>query len=333
MSALVQALWRPAAGLDLEVTRAFRRSVEVVWPALVEPARLCQWMGVEWLGDETPLSEGARFDYRFANTDLESRGHVLRLEPKRLFQHSWFENIPPTTIVTWRLDPTPEGCRLTLTQQNGALDDAPRTATGWTMLLESLAASLGEGEAPSGDRVAWHATRDRYARDFPPQASRDGRRVEVDGVKGLRFVRWLPSPPDKVWATLTKPESLTVWLRARAQIEPRVGGRFHLVLGEGASIVPGEVIDWDPPRRLEITWPEPGTTGTGGSTLAFDLEPTPQGTKLTLTHLLPGGGDDVGFASGWHWHLDALGSALEGAAPALDERRWRALNGIYAATL
>ena len=80
----VAALWRPpGAGPWLELSRSFRQPPAKVWEALTIPARLSSWMGVEWLGDEAPLVVGARFDYRFLNTDLESRGRVLRLEAQR----------------------------------------------------------------------------------------------------------------------------------------------------------------------------------------------------------------------------------------------------------
>ena len=139
MSAIVDARWVKAPdGTRLELVRRLRQPIDRVWAALTTPARLAAWMGVEWLGGDGPLKIGDAFDYRFANTDMESRGRVLSFDPPRMFEHSWFENIPPAAVVRWSLAPDGEGCILTLTQYAGPPEDGPRTAAGWTMLLDSI---------------------------------------------------------------------------------------------------------------------------------------------------------------------------------------------------
>ena len=328
-----RATWREADdGARIELVRRLRQPVEKVWAALTTPARLAAWMGVEWLGDDGPLREGGRFDYRFANTDMETRGQVLTLKPPRVLEHSWFENIPPAAIVRWSLEPDGDGCVLTLTQRAGPPDDGPRTAAGWTQILESLAASLGEADAETGGGMdAWRRRRDHYAAAFPPRATRDGRRIMVDGHPALRFERYLSKPAPDVWAALTEPAALHAWLQAEATIDPWLGGRFHLVLGGGSSRMEGEILGWDPPRRLEYTWPEGAANG--DSIVRFEVYDDGGGSRLVLTHVLTGGGDLADFASGWHWHLDALDSALDGEARVFDRPRWAALRQAYAATL
>jgi uncharacterized protein YndB with AHSA1/START domain len=328
----VAALWRPpGAGPWLELSRSFRQPPAKVWEALTIPARLSSWMGVEWLGDEAPLVVGARFDYRFLNTDLESRGRVLRLEAQRRLEHSWFENIPPAAVIAWILEPDGEGCRLTLTHSAGPADDAPRTAAGWTMILESLARELGEDLPPPSGKDGWRAARDHYAATFPAPALRDGRRTEVDGYPALRFERLLVHPPQAVWNALVTPEAISRWLQARATFEPRLGGRIELHFEHADHAMVGEVLAFDPPRRLEYTWPE--RHAGGDSIVRFDLEPHETGSRLVLTHVFRKGGDLADFASGWHWHLDALDRALDGESVAFDRARWQALKRAYAATL
>jgi uncharacterized protein YndB with AHSA1/START domain len=333
MPFLTQAAWREAEdGPRLELVRRFRRPMVAVWAALTTPARLSAWMGVEWLGGDEPLRQGGRFDYRFANTDLESRGRVLVLDPPRILEHTWFENIPPAAIISWRLAPEGEGCVLTLTHRAGPPEDGPRTAAGWTQLLEALAASLGETNATVGGGMdAWRRRRDDYAAAFPPKALRDGRRIEVDGHPALRFERRLAKPAAAVWNALVEPEALKRWLQAEATIDPHIGGRFHLILGGGSSHMKGEVLRWEPPRVLEYTWPE--TSAGADSTVRFEVFDDGAGSRLVLTHILPDGGDLADFASGWHWHLDALEGALEGGSREFDRPRWAALKRAYAATL
>jgi uncharacterized protein YndB with AHSA1/START domain len=330
MNPPVAAAFRPLpAGGELTLTRRFRQPVQKVWATLSTPERLADWMGVEWLGGDAPLREGGPFDYRFRQADIETRGRVLRLEPPRLLEHSWFDNQPPGSIVRWSLEPDGEGCILTLTHLFRAPDDAPRTAAGWADLLGSLAASLGE-QPVEGEMGNWPEQRDRYAAAFPPEATRDGRLSEENGSPALRFERRLAKPPEVVWAALTEPEGIARWL-ATAEVEPRAGGRFHLDFHNGQSIVDGRITRWEPPRLLEHTWPEKNANG--DSLVRWELSPAGEGTRLVLTHRLDAGGDLADFASGWHWHLDALDRALEGETVPFDEQRWRLLRKVYEMTL
>ena len=333
MTPPTRASWRETReGAHLELVRRLRQPIDKVWAALATPERLAAWMGVEWLGEAAPLRVGAPFDYRFANTDLESRGRVLVLDPPRLLEHSWFENIPPAAVIRWALTPDGEGCVLTLTHRAGPPEDGPRTAAGWTQLLESLAASLGETDAAAGGGMdAWRRRRDDYAATFPPRALRDGRRIEVGGHPALRFERRVAKPAAAVWSALVEPEALNRWLQADATIDPRPGGRFHLILGGGSSDMKGAILRWEPPRVLEYTWPE--STAGADSVVRFEVFDDGTGSRLVLTHILPAGDDLADFASGWHWHLDALDRALEGEAVAFDRPRWAALKRAYAATL
>ena len=319
-------------GSQIELSRLLPAPIEKVWMALTKPARLADWMGVEWLGDDGDLREGSAFDYRFRNTDMESRGRILRLEAPWLLEHTWFDNVPPGAVVRWELKSEGDVCRLTLTHRFGAPDDAPRTAAGWTQLLEALAASLGEPGAPADwGKARWRAARDAYALAFPPEATRDGRRVEIDGAPALRFERRLAKAPETVWAALIEPESLARWMQADAVVEPRLGGRFDLGLDNGRVPTQGRITGWDASRVLEFTWTE--SQAAGHSLVRFELAAEEKGTRLTLTHIFKPSEDPIGLAEGWHWHLDALERTLEGETVTMDRERLEALRRIYAATL
>ena len=326
------AFRRTGQGCEFDLSRPIGQSVEKVWAALTTPERIAHWMGVEWLGEAGPLKAGAAFDYRFGDTGMESRGRVLTFDPPRVFEHSWFENFSPGQVVRWELAPEGDGCRLTLTHRFGAPDDAPRTAAGWTVLLDGLVAGLaGEGPHAGDGKQSWRRMRDHYATVFPPEATRDGRRVEVGGSPALRFERRLAGPPEKIWAALVEPKGLARWMQADARVEPHLGGRFRLGLDYGRVAMEGTITAWAPPSLLEYSWTE--TEANGDSLVRFELYPEPDGCRLVLTHILKAGGDLVGFAEGWHWHLDALDRALEGETIEIDRPRLEALRRIYAATL
>lgn len=333
---MTAALFRPLpAGGELELTRRFRQPVDKVWAALSTPARLADWMGVEWLGGDEPLHVGAAFDYRFRDSDLESRGTVLRFEPPHLLEHSWFDNLPPGAVVSWAVAPDGAGSILTLTHRFRVPDDAPRNAAGWTQILESLAASLGEakqgGQSKGAGKSPWQVARDHYALEFPPEGNRDGRLTEEDGKPALRFERWLARPFADVWAALVEPELIARWFQADATVEPRVGGTFRLAFHAFDHVVDGTITRWEPPRLLEYRWPE--AQANGDSRVRWELSAQGERTRLVLTHRLDKGGDLADFASGWHWHLDALDPALQGESRAFDKQRWALLRQIYRMTL
>jgi uncharacterized protein YndB with AHSA1/START domain len=161
------------------------------------------------------------------------------------------------------------------------------------------------------------------------------------GADALRFVRRFSAPPERVWAAITTPESIAVWLGRPVHIELRTGGRFEVAMSD-EDRMDGRVAECTPHRRLAIDWHE---TSTGGSEpygtrdgdtslVSFDLSATEDGgTVLVFTHRYIRGGDTMaGFGAGWHAHLASLGAFVRGEAaldrealylrfkPAYDER-------------
>ena len=317
---------------EIELVRDYSKPLDKVWAALTTPARIEDWMGVEWLPDASAvLTLGGPFRYRFRNTDMEMQGTVLRLEPPHLLEHSWFDNLGPASVVTWRLEPTAEGCSLTLTHKLPQTEEGPRTAGGWTMLMGALDAWL-DG-APFTPTRTWRAVRDDYAAAFGPEATRDARLVQIGGEKALRFERILRRPIDKVWTALTTPAGFKAWLQATVEIEPHAGGRIHITFHSGGDHqMTGEVLAYEPMRLFEFTWTE--IVAGQDSVVRFELEPMGADTcRLVLTHRLPDTQEVADFASGWHWHLDGMEAAADGIDTAWDAARWRILKKIYEATL
>jgi uncharacterized protein YndB with AHSA1/START domain len=154
--------------------------------------------------------------------------------------------------------------------------------------------------------------------------------VTADGAtRILTFERDFPRPLEKVWAALITPARIADWLCADAEVEARVGGRFHLVFRNGPHSMTGVITRFEPPHALEYTWPE--AAANGHSIVLWELSATPGGTRLVLTHTLAAGGALADFASGWHWHLDALAAAIDGTATPWDRAEWQSLQTSYAA--
>jgi uncharacterized protein YndB with AHSA1/START domain len=105
----------------------------------------------------------------------------------------------------------------------------------------------------------------------------------------VRVSRRIGAPPERVFDAWLDPQSLSVWMcpgattRAEATLEPRVGGRFRIVMhGEGKTYEhTGEYQVIERPRRLVFTW---ASAFAGETRVSVEFEPADGGTKLTLTH-------------------------------------------------
>jgi uncharacterized protein YndB with AHSA1/START domain len=150
--------------------------------------------------------------------------------------------------------------------------------------------------------------------------------IGADGAFRIRFERVLAHTPERVWAWITDPEKLVLWLPG-CTIDPRVGGAVGFDFGdEGAATgVVSEAVPPGSPEEKGVlvhTW---CWEGVPDSVVRWTLEAVPEGTRLTLVHgeLLPEPAAD--FATGWHVMLDALALAV-GGKPADDA--WNAVGEV-----
>lgn len=141
--------------------------------------------------------------------------------------------------------------------------------------------------------------RDKYA---PGPAA--GAQVQKDGDKWtLVLVRELRHPPATVWEALTDPAQLSEWAPFDADRNLGAVGPAQLstVGAPTPQVSTVNVKRAEAPRLLEYDW--------GGGDLRWQLEPTGNGTRLTLWHNI-----DRGFiawgAAGWHVCLDVLDRLL-----------------------
>ena len=151
---------------------------------------------------------------------------------------------------------------------------------------------------------------------------------------------WIKATPERIWAAITDPEwNHRYAYQAPSYYELTKGGSFHATATEEMkafakaggfeipdTILDGEVLESDPPRRLVQTWRmlmDPSTAGEPFTTLTFEIEDAKMQAgvcKLTITHELTGapataamvaGTDDMGAGGGWAWILSDLKTFLE----------------------
>ena len=137
--------------------------------------------------------------------------------------------------------------------------------------------------------------------------------LEADGQVGLRFVRHLGHPPEKVWRAITESEHLQHWLPCDIVGERAAGTKVELpfwpehVEAYGIESTPslqGEIKVWDPPKTFEWMWDT--------DRLRWELEPDGVGTTLTFTTWLTDMGHEPWKqAAGYHVCLDQLAELLD----------------------
>jgi uncharacterized protein YndB with AHSA1/START domain len=127
----------------------------------------------------------------------------------------------------------------------------------------------------------------------------------------------IAASPETVFRLLTDSAEYVKWKGRLADLDPRPGGRFHVLINE--SKVSGEYVEVVPNRRVVFTWGWEGPdaiVGPGGSTVQIDLEPRGEGTRLRLVHRgLPAAGL-ASHIEGWDYFLPRLTAVAEGKEPA-----------------
>ena len=145
---------------------------------------------------------------------------------------------------------------------------------------------------------------------------------------------YIRTTPEAIWDAITKPEWTERYgYQGVADYDLRVGGRANARPGaamrefEGVpdTIIDGEFLEVDPPRRLVQTWRmlmDPTMCAEGFTRLTHELVELPDGvTKLTIIHelenapvlaaMVAGQDEDKGAGGGWAWVLSDLKTLLE----------------------
>ncbi|MEU4425825.1 SRPBCC domain-containing protein [Actinoplanes sp. NPDC024001] len=151
---------------------------------------------------------------------------------------------------------------------------------------------------------------------------------------------WIKASPEKIWTAITDPGWNARYGYAAPQFyELNKGGRFHSTATREMkdyaaangfeipdTIVDGEVLEAEPPRRLVQTWRmlmDPTTAAEPFTTLTYEIEDAGPGVcRVTVTHELAGAPAHAAMVAGspeaaaeggggWAWVLSDLKSLLE----------------------
>jgi uncharacterized protein YndB with AHSA1/START domain len=132
------------------------------------------------------------------------------------------------------------------------------------------------------------------------------------------YVTYIRTTPERLWSALTSSDfAQQYWLGARPEAEWKLGGAWKLVFPDGRVADTGEIVGFEPAKRLAIKWRNefmPELKAEGWSLCTMDLEPAAGETvKLTVTHAIERAPSKLidAVSGGWPQILSNLKSLLE----------------------
>ncbi len=144
----------------------------------------------------------------------------------------------------------------------------------------------------------------------------------------------IKAAPERIWEAITSPEwTARYGYRTPQEFDLTPGGTFRALANDGMkamgapdTVVEGEVLEVDPPRRLVQTWRmlfEPSQAAEPLTRITWEIEQMEGGvSRLTVTHELDGApihlalvtGEVLQGGGGWPFILSDLKTLLETGA-------------------
>lgn len=143
----------------------------------------------------------------------------------------------------------------------------------------------------------------------------------ADQSATFQYVTYIFASPEKVFEAITKPEMAQAYWGHENISDWTPGARWqHVRANEERTVeLVGEVHEYEPPRRLVMSWAAASQSDdpTAHSRVTFDITPYDGMVRLTVTHddLIPGSGMLKGITTGWPIVLSSMKSYLETGRP------------------
>ncbi|RFU39246.1 hypothetical protein DZF91_23425 [Actinomadura logoneensis] len=148
------------------------------WRIITTPAEIAQWMGVE-VEEFDPRPGGRIVEVHMGTQRVEDK--VLKAEPPHLLEHTYFQEMNPSAVVTWRVDEAGGGSRIDLTHVMSLADVRAasegqdidpimilaRNGAGWHHLLDMIEVRLRGEEVPEWTPDDRQALQKHYAELVP----------------------------------------------------------------------------------------------------------------------------------------------------------------------
>jgi uncharacterized protein YndB with AHSA1/START domain len=135
----------------------------------------------------------------------------------------------------------------------------------------------------------------------------------------LVYVIYIRAAPQRVWDALTQSAFTTQFFFGRTVVSDwRKGSPWRMLQPDGSPDVSGEVLESDPPRRLQVSWRVDWIEPLEPAIVTYDIEAVGDVSKLTMTQHNAGPAPRKFVKAGqqgWAVILSSLKSLLETGEP------------------
>lgn len=135
------------------------------------------------------------------------------------------------------------------------------------------------------------------------------------------YVTYIRTSPETLWRALIEPEfTKQYWMGVSQVSDWKVGSPWALQFADGRIADTGEVLEFDPPRRLAVKWRHemrPELKEEGYSRCIMEIEPQGELCKLSVAHTIDKDGSHFikAVSGGWPQVLSGLKTLLETGSP------------------
>jgi uncharacterized protein YndB with AHSA1/START domain len=139
----------------------------------------------------------------------------------------------------------------------------------------------------------------------------------------FRYVTYIRATQQQVWSALTERDFMQrYWAGCHFETDWEVGARWTLRFPDGRAADSGEVLEFDPPRRLALAWKNEWSeelSREGYTRCVMELEDLAGVVKLSITHSAEPEGAKLieAVSGGWPKIISNLKSLLETGSVAL----------------
>ena len=125
------------------------------------------------------------------------------------------------------------------------------------------------------------------------------------------YTTYIRTTPEKVWSAITNPEFCRqYWVHVNISDWKKGSKWQHINESSKACMIEGEILESLPPKRLVMTWAEPGSKAKS-SRLTFEIEKIEDTVKLNVIHVDLEGEMADKVSIGWPLVLSSMKTFLE----------------------
>lgn len=142
------------------------------------------------------------------------------------------------------------------------------------------------------------------------------------------YVTYIRTTPEKLWAALTEPEfTRQYWAGTHPVSDWKVGSDWKIMIPDGRIGDAGKVIEFDPPRRIVLSWRNeflPELKNEAPARVTYELEQQDDMVKFTLIQESEAPDSKLidTMSNGWPVLLSSLKSLLETGESLEATRNW-----------